>query len=37
MTAMEEQLGISIQDDEIDGDVFVTVGALADFVGAKLA
>ncbi len=36
MTAMEEQLGLSIQDDEIDGDVFATVGSLADFVAAKL-
>jgi acyl carrier protein len=37
MTAMEEQLGLSIQDDEIDGDVFATVGSLTDFVAAKLA
>jgi len=36
MTAMEEQLGLSIQDDEIDGDVFATVGSLTDFVAAKL-
>lgn len=36
MTAMEEQLGISIHDDEIDGDVFATVGSLADFLSAKL-
>lgn len=36
MTAMEEQLGIDIQDDEIDGDVFATVGSLSDFVTAKL-
>ncbi len=36
MTAMEEQLGISIDDDEVDGDVFATVGALTDFVAAKL-
>lgn len=36
MTAMEEQLGISIADDEVDGDVFANVGALADFVSAKL-
>lgn len=36
MTAMEEQLGLSIQDDEIDGDVFATVGSLADFVAGKL-
>lgn len=37
MTAMEEQLGISIDDDEIDGDVFANVGSLVDFVAAKLA
>lgn len=37
MTAMEEQLGISIDDDEIDGDVFATVGSLCDFLAAKLA
>ncbi|WP_205702395.1 acyl carrier protein [Inhella crocodyli] len=37
MTALEEQLGISIDDDEVDGDVFATVGSLADFVGSKLA
>lgn len=36
MTALEEQLGISIDDDEVDGDVFATVGSLADFVGSKL-
>ncbi|MBB5204008.1 acyl carrier protein [Inhella inkyongensis] len=37
MTAMEEQLGISIDDDEVDGDVFATVGSLTDFLAAKLA
>ncbi|MDT8997924.1 phosphopantetheine-binding protein [Paucibacter sp. APW11] len=36
ITALEEQLGISIGDDEIDGDTFATVGALVDFVDAKL-
>lgn len=36
MTAMEEQLGITIQDDDIDGDVFATVGSLTDFVAARL-
>lgn len=36
MTAMEEQFGISIDDDEIDGDVFATVGSLADFLRSKL-
>lgn len=36
MTAMEERLGLSIDDDEIDGDTFATVGSLTDFVAAKL-
>lgn len=37
ITALEEQLGISVDDDEIDGDVFATVGALTRFVAGKLA
>lgn len=37
ITAMEEQLGISVDDDEIDGDVFATVGSLTAFLQAKLA
>ena len=37
ITAMEEQLGIVVDDDDIDGATFATVGSLADFVGAKLA
>lgn len=37
ITALEEQLGISIGDDEIDGQTFATVGALTRFVDAKLA
>lgn len=37
ITALEEQLGIVIDDDEIEGRTFATVGSLADFVGAKLA
>ncbi|HET9977948.1 MAG TPA: phosphopantetheine-binding protein [Burkholderiaceae bacterium] len=37
VTALEEQLGIVIDDDEIDGQTFATVGSLADFVNAKLA
>ncbi len=36
ITTLEEQLGITIDDDEISGDTFATVGSLADFVGAKL-
>ena len=37
ITALEEQLGIVIDDDEIDGQTFATVGSLADFVSGKLA
>jgi acyl carrier protein len=37
ITSMEEQLGIVVDDDDIDGATFATVGSLADFVGAKLA
>ncbi|MFG6428476.1 phosphopantetheine-binding protein [Roseateles sp. LYH14W] len=36
ITAMEEQLGITVDDDDIDGDVFATVGSLAGFVAARL-
>ena len=36
ITSLEEQLGIVVDDDDIDGDTFATVGALVDFVGAKL-
>lgn len=37
ITGMEEQLGILVDDDDIDGTTFATVGSLADFVSAKLA
>ena len=37
ITTLEEQLGITIHDDEIEGATFRDVGALADFVAAKLA
>jgi acyl carrier protein len=36
ITTLEEQLGIVVDDDEIDGATFATVGSLADFVTAKL-
>jgi acyl carrier protein len=36
ITALEQQLGIVIDDDDLDGQTFATVGALADFVSAKL-
>ncbi len=35
--ALEEQLGIAVDDDDIDGQTFATVGTLADFVRGKLA
>lgn len=37
ITSLEEQLGIVVDDDDIDGDTFATVGALVDFAAAKLA
>ena len=37
ITTLEEQLGIVIADDDIDGDTFATVGSLIDFVSSKLA
>ena len=37
ITAMEEQFGIVIDDDDIDGHTFATVGTLTDFVSGKLA
>jgi acyl carrier protein len=36
ITTLEEQLGITVDDDDIDGETFATVGSLVDFVGAKL-
>jgi acyl carrier protein len=36
VAAIEEQTGISIDDDEISGELFSDVGTLADFVAAKL-
>jgi acyl carrier protein len=35
ITALEERLGIEIDDDEIDGDVFASVGSLTGFVATK--
>ena len=37
ITTIEEQFGVMVADDEIDGDTFATVGALIDFVNGKLA
>lgn len=35
ITALEEQLGMSVEDDEIDGETFASVGALVDFARSK--
>ena len=37
ITTIEEQFGVIVADDEIDGDTFASVGALVDFVSGKLA
>ena len=36
ITALEKRFGILIDDDDIDGATFATVGSLTDFVAAKL-
>jgi acyl carrier protein len=36
ITTLEDQLGIVVDDDDIDGDTFASVGSLVDFVSAKL-
>jgi acyl carrier protein len=37
LTAIEEHFGVSIADDEVSADHFMTVGTLVDFVEGKLA
>lgn len=37
ITTLEERFGILVDDDEIDGATFASVGSLTDFVGGKLA
>lgn len=36
LTALEDRFGILIDDDEVSGELFETVGSLAGFVAAKL-
>ena len=36
ITTLEEQFGLVVDDDDIDGSTFATVGSLADFVANKL-
>ena len=37
ITAIEDQFGIMVDDDDISAETFETVGSLADFVDGKLA
>lgn len=37
ITTLEEQFGLVVDDDDIDGATFATVGSLTDFVSGKLA
>lgn len=36
ITSLEDRFGITVDDDEIDGSVFGTVGTLIDFIAGKL-
>ena len=37
ITGLEDRFGIVVDDDEIDGSTFETVGSLIDFVAGKIA
>jgi acyl carrier protein len=37
ITGLEERFGVVVDDDEIDGATFATVGTLSDFVSSKLS
>ena len=37
ITSLEDRFGIVVDDDDIDGDTFATVGSLVDFVSGKVA
>ena len=37
ITSIEERFGVVMEDDEIDGSIFATVGSLTGFVLSKLA
>jgi len=36
LTTLADQFGITIDDDDFDGDVFMTVGTLSDFVRRRV-
>lgn len=35
LTALEDRFGITIDDDDVDGGTFATVGSVVDFVAGK--
>jgi acyl carrier protein len=37
VTMIEEECGVTVEDDELSADVFATVGTLAQFIDKKLA
>ena len=37
LTTFEERFGITVEDDEIDGATFASVGTLVEFIRGKLA
>lgn len=37
ITGFEERFGFTVEDDEIEGSTFATVGSLVEFVDGKLA
>lgn len=37
ITSLEERLGILVDDDDIDGSTFASVGSLVEFVSSKLS
>ncbi len=37
ITGLEDRFGLIVDDDDIDGETFATVGALVDFVSGKIA
>jgi acyl carrier protein len=37
LTAIEDQFGVVISDDEMSAEIFATLGSLAEFVEAKIA
>ncbi|MBV5347725.1 acyl carrier protein, partial [bacterium] len=37
ITTLEEQFGMVVEDDDMDGATFATMGSLVDFVSSKFA